>query len=398
MMRREQKSSEKHFKYFSLMLFSICFVIFYLTLYTKQMTPTEKELSDNELRDIVIEFDDSSKELELDSSFLEVIRMLDVEEVNQMRNDSMESYVANVTKVQHNLIVAGWRTGSTLTGDILKSYPRSFYHYEPFLFAQQELENINSTVATDVLKNLFLCNFSPLEPFLAFNNDKQWPWSFNTQLWPFCNAFQDFCKNPKFLSSVCRIFPIQVIKTVRVTLNQIASLFDDSELNLKLILLIRDPRGVINSRSKQDWCVQSDSCMNIETLCKRMEADYYEAKRLQKLVDGRVQIIRYEDLVSWPHRTTKAMYEFFGMEMTKEVVDYLNMNTVSQVGRTQPEIAAMLRRHGAFYNHWVTEMEFDEVLEVQKYCGKAMELFGYRVMVDWTEKSTMFETLSDFVF
>lgn len=380
------------------MLFTIFFVMIYLQNHTKHKMLIENELSESVFKSVVIEFDDPGKNLEMDGIFSEDIQTFDLEEVIQMRNDSLKQDTANVTKAQHNLVVASWRTGSTLTGDILKSYPRSFYHYEPFLFEQQELEKINTTFATDVLKKLFLCNFSSLESLLAFNNKQQWPWSFNIQLWPFCKAFDKFCKNPKFLSSVCKVFPVQIIKTVRVSLNQVGPLLDDSELNLKLILLIRDPRGIINSRSKQNWCVQSKSCMNIKTLCMRMEADYYEAKRLQKIVSKRILVIRYEDLVSWPHRTTKTIYDFFGIEMTEEVVSYLNMNTISQVGRTQPEIAAMLRRHGAFYSRWVNEMEFDTVIEVQKYCARAMELFGYRTINNWAEKNSMFEALSDFVF
>ncbi|XP_063697592.1 carbohydrate sulfotransferase 5-like [Culicoides brevitarsis] len=399
MVRRE--NNHKNFKAFSLIFFCICCVLLLVT--NRFSRDTIEELSDNdleELKNIVIQFDDVPDEhIEVEENeVLDGKKLLDLEEVNLMRNYSLSNFVANVTKKQHNLVLASWRTGSTLTGDILKSYPRAFYHYEPFCFVQQHLHGLNSSAAQDVLKKLFLCKYDALDRMLEFNNRKRWLWSFNTQLWPFCNAFRPFCKSPKFLTSVCQIFPVQLVKTVRLGLTDVSAMLDDKDLNLKILLLVRDPRGVMNSRGKINWCTKSEDCMNMEMLCKRMEADYEEAKRIQKHKSAHIQVVRYEDLVSWPHRTTKSIFEFFGMEVTKEVVNYLNRNTMSQVGRTRPEIAAMMRRHGAVYSKWVHEMEFDDILEVQKYCKKAMELFGYREMDNWTEKGPLFETLSEFKF
>ena len=54
-----------------------------------------------------------------------------------------------------------------------------------------------------------------------------------------------------FLNSLhrfCPLFPFQSIKTVRLRLNLTKALVEDHSLNVKVLLLVRDPRGTIQSR------------------------------------------------------------------------------------------------------------------------------------------------------
>lgn len=68
----------------------------------------------------------------------------------------------NVTKV---MIVTSWRSGSTLMGELLHSYPGSFYTYEPLTFAgidrvfhQDSKENSTKII----MKSLLNCHFQPV--------------------------------------------------------------------------------------------------------------------------------------------------------------------------------------------------------------------------------------------
>jgi hypothetical protein len=51
-----------------------------------------------------------------------------------------------------------------------------------------------------------------------------------------------------FLCRFCPLFPFQSIKTVRLRLNLTKALVEDHSLNVKVLLLVRDPRGTIQSR------------------------------------------------------------------------------------------------------------------------------------------------------
>ena len=47
---------------------------------------------------------------------------------------------------------------------------------------------------------------------------------------------------------MCPLFPFQSIKTVRLRLNLTEQLVKDPSLNVRVMLLVRDPRGTMESR------------------------------------------------------------------------------------------------------------------------------------------------------
>ena len=53
----------------------------------------------------------------------------------------------------------------------------------------------------------------------------------------------------------------------------------DNHNGLKIIYLVRDPRAVIHSRKKYDWCMTSTNCINPQKLCQDMVDDFKHAKR-----------------------------------------------------------------------------------------------------------------------
>ena len=73
---------------------------------------------------------------------------------------------------------------------------------------------------------------------------------------------------------------------------------------LKILQLVRDPRGIICSRLlKTKWYPLKLSprnytpvIVNTRALCKRMAEDYAAGKQLMKVYPHRVKFIRYDDL------------------------------------------------------------------------------------------------------
>ena len=45
------------------------------------------------------------------------------------------------------------------------------------------------------------------------------------------------------------------------------------ETPIKLVFLVRDPRGVMSSRYRMNWCINSANCTDVEVLCQRMRDD-----------------------------------------------------------------------------------------------------------------------------
>lgn len=53
-------------------------------------------------------------------------------------------------------------------------------------------------------------------------------------------------------------------------------------LNVRILLLIRDPRGMLQSRKHRVWCPGSPDCDNPNIACKDMVSDYKAAVVLAK--------------------------------------------------------------------------------------------------------------------
>ena len=79
--------------------------------------------------------------------------------------------------VVRGLIATTWRSGSTLTGELMNSFPGSFYSYEPlsFSFLDRIYEQENYKASTvNVLKGIFQCNFTIVQRECNF-----WPLTFH---------------------------------------------------------------------------------------------------------------------------------------------------------------------------------------------------------------------------
>ena len=65
-------------------------------------------------------------------------------------------------------------------------------------------------------------------------------------------------------------------------------------INLKIIILMRDPRGIMSSRTDHDWCGKKRHCNNVTELCQQMELDLSTAVSLKKIFpDQRVALVSF---------------------------------------------------------------------------------------------------------
>lgn len=53
-------------------------------------------------------------------------------------------------------------------------------------------------------------------------------------------------------------------------------------LNVKVVLLVRDPRGTLQSRKHRDWCPGEPDCDQPNNLCADMVSDYSAAVQLNR--------------------------------------------------------------------------------------------------------------------
>jgi Sulfotransferase domain len=204
-----------------------------------------------------------------------------------------------------SIIVSTWRSGSTFLGDILNSLPGNFYHYEPLLnYGIKQIRGApDDKFAVEIIKKLLKCNYTDSVDYLDYGKTQINLFTHNTRLWLQCQLFPDICFQPKFLEPFCKLFPLQSMKLVRLRTEIARSLLEDSRynrmdspcslfvltsliihfsLNVRIVLLMRDPRGLIQSRKQRDWCPGNPDCDDPEIVCKDMVSDFKAAVELLK--------------------------------------------------------------------------------------------------------------------
>ena len=70
------------------------------------------------------------------------------------------------------------------------------------------------------------------------------------------------------------------MKTVRLRLNLTEELLESPDLNVKVLLLVRDPRGTLESRRHRSWCPGHPDYEDPARLCQDLESDYQAYKAL----------------------------------------------------------------------------------------------------------------------
>ena len=104
----------------------------------------------------------------------------------------------------------------------------------------------------------------------------------NPRLWRYCRDGRwPVCFQPEFLSSFCRLFPFLITKTVRLPLANTEPLLA-GEPGLRVLLLVRDPRGTLQSRRHVKWCKEGLDCSDPTRLCGDLEDDFRAVQRLGK--------------------------------------------------------------------------------------------------------------------
>lgn len=276
-----------------------------------------------------------------------------------------------------NIIFGSKRTGSTFLGDFLSTVPATYYHFEPFNFLKfNEAEHTELTVK--YLKNIIRCNFSSKEAEEHINFKKHW--EFNHQLYSFCQTEQlnSLCRNITFREAFCNIFPRQLMKLVRARITMAEPLLADKELNVRALLLVRDPRAVYLSRQDFENCSLHPECYCMETYCKFLSEDYKNAALLQKKFPHKLKVLRFEDLANNTSGMAQELLSFFQLPHDEELDEFLASHTNHTFGGR----FSTFRNTKDVLSNWMRHLNISVINEIQYVCADAMKVFGYKLVTD----------------
>eukprot|EP00092_Neocalanus_flemingeri_P003538 GFUD01003795.1.p1 GENE.GFUD01003795.1~~GFUD01003795.1.p1 ORF type:complete len:511 (+),score=108.02 GFUD01003795.1:67-1599(+) len=298
------------------------------------------------------------------------------------------------------LILTTWRSGSTFLGDLLNHYPGTFYYFEPLHYFDKTKKKSKSQNQTSFLKSLYSCQFGQknigyLQHVAKHNNTFLFQ-NHNFRLWNSCRNIlpqSTMCFMPEFLNHVCPMYPIKLIKTVRLRLHSVEELLKDLSLDLKVIFLVRDPRGVYNSRSSgpvSAWC-SGDQCANPVTGCKDLSSDIKSAFNLERKYPGTVSLVRYEDLSMEPEVEARKIMNFLNLPWTGAMASFIASHTSKEKlkkvrNKKTKKVESKYDPYGTSRNStatafaWREKLPFVRIDAIQSACSDPMDLLGYKLI------------------
>ncbi|XP_047473922.1 uncharacterized protein LOC125028568 isoform X1 [Penaeus chinensis] len=279
------------------------------------------------------------------------------------------------------LLVTTWRSGSTFLGQVLAHHPAVFQHYEPL--SPQGIKQVRSgrdaIQAQQLLHRLLDCRYEGMDEYLNYTRaHPEDMLGHNKIVWDSCRhgPNTNACYNATFLTQACQMFPIQLVKTVRLRLNLTQLFLNDERMNLKVVFLVRDPRATMSSRySSVSWCSDKPDCSSPEVLCSDLEGDLKVATALRHLYPDRFTMLKYEDLASDPQEEIHKLMDFMGLEFSSEIAQYVKETTEKDDNSPW----STKRKSSDRISLWKKQLPLQEIHNIQNACESVIKTLGYEM-------------------
>ncbi|XP_002730861.1 carbohydrate sulfotransferase 1-like [Saccoglossus kowalevskii] len=233
----------------------------------------------------------------------------------QQREDPDPGTLAD--KSVHVLVNGRMRTGSSLIGRYFSHHPDFMYLYEPEQSLRLPFDRLNDSAEHveklqlpfyDLLECFFECNFTRSPDLIRFIRRVKWM--------AFLSEFEHAsAKGMTFeiLTKMCRAKRHKVVKTVRV--NDITNgLRTLKKYDVKVIQIVRDPRGMINSKGLRN---RTDVITRV--YCDWLKTNMDAATKGPDWFRSNYFIVRYEDLSERPREVVPQLYNFIGIPLNDNI-------------------------------------------------------------------------------
>ncbi|XP_035691003.1 carbohydrate sulfotransferase 1-like [Branchiostoma floridae] len=292
----------------------------------------------------------------------------------------------------HVIIFTNRRSGSSFLGELFNQNPDVFYLFEPLKALEQRVSYQNLQVqAAPTLGDMMTCNFTGLRYFLNFTSKERLHRTSSRALSspPLCptsirwspSAKLQGCRelSPDMVSDVCRSKQHVAVKTIRlVDIKSLASLVRNPKLNVKVVHLIRDPRGIYNSRVNEkrgEKGAPDTVAEQMNFLCKREAYNLQVGRSPLPWLAGRYKLFRYEDIAQRPLQQVQLLYDFVGLPLPSHVTQWIMDNTQAD---GDSSLYTTSRNSSATAHAWRHAVPWQYAQKVEGTCAKMLDLAGYK--------------------
>ena len=318
------------------------------------------------------------------------------------------------------LIFGDDRSGTTFVTKMFAADPQMFTVYEPLWvtknwFSQLQLRDQKKIQFTrDVVNALLSCQFTRSKAGKQFLSHTSRSWVgggvfdknvFRTS--PFAKkttsgktTWPNLYQNPEFAEEVClNKFNHSVVKVgqVRVPTESISIFIPNvflanPDTDIRIIQIVRDPRGSINSRIRAGWI--SDFTFTgfptvVYRMCSKIEANIQFGRELESAwIKERYLEINYQEITSMPVTTAKKIYKFAGFEMPDSLIDWIVQSTnpdERQLRQAMNNPFSHVRDARKNYLKWRSESPIKRVRIIEQRCKNLLDLLGLDAVADEME-------------
>lgn len=257
------------------------------------------------------------------------------------------------------------RSGSSFLAETLASRGRNVYLVEP-VRSLPEAQREDEHAVRDELQACFRCDLR-----WEFFHQGDRPSSSIRHPYTFKKDFKsvDFER----IKGYCHQEPLRIVKTIRTRLAWVTELLQ-VDPNLKVIHLVRDPRGSLKSAAKVNWQ------MDPKKTCSEVMEDLQARKEMEKIYPNRYLFVKYEDLARDPFKKTVDIFRFLrgkSVQLPKRVQKYLWKHTTNWHKVQKP--FGTHRPSEKIYQHWRNTISEAELNTYEAACGDVIHALGHRI-------------------
>ncbi|XP_033759406.1 carbohydrate sulfotransferase 1-like [Pecten maximus] len=318
-------------------------------------------------------------------------------------NKNQEAYGKNKGRLNLNvtqgsggsqvLLMTYLRSGSSFLGAIVQQVPRALYSFEPmksYLTRQTYISTERGTCLfsndrctptpkddysgiMENFKNFYECELRILDPFLRRRISGRK-----------CHLEDDQEKCISEMIPYCKS-GTRIAKTIRLSMDVVDVLMEKFP-NLKVIHLLRDPRGMIVSRMKTIPALgirKMDMSLAARAVCDRYNRDIRIGQSLDVKYPNRIKTVLYEQIVEKPLETSLRIFQFLGLHPNKNFNTWMNehiagVQKVANPPDTHNHAYSTYRANSsATANAWRSRLIFENVVKIDKECSQLYDYTGY---------------------
>ncbi|XP_017111312.1 carbohydrate sulfotransferase 1 [Drosophila elegans] len=283
-----------------------------------------------------------------------------------------------------SMLVTFRGSGALTLLDNLAHQPGCYQHFAP-LIAYESRSNVEQVHgrALDELVALYHCNYNQSTEMLHWGmRSAVFRRFYGVQAKTCLTYSPQTCWDPQTMAAICKLHPFINMAVYNMRLQTLASLLDREGLNLRILLIVRDPRSTMYSRINNNWCTTAKDC-EVQTLCDDMISDHRLVETLTKAYPQRFSVLRYEDLLLQPEESTKLVFNFYGLPFRTPKIRTRGAHPRSGQIMDPFDWDFRWKYTNQPAHEWMSKMKVDDIKAVQVLCSEAMDLWGYHLIQDF---------------